>query len=152
MEILVLSTLLLIGLTLLVVEIIFIPGTTVVGIFGFLVSLAGLAFAFLNFEYSVAIWITGVTLVINFAAVWYGFSSGIWKKFSLKSTQSGGAFDGRTDGLEVGMKGLAVSDIKPYGKASFNEIWVEVKSESGFIEVNTPVTIKKIENNKISVN
>ena len=152
MEILVLSTLLLIGLILLVVEILFIPGTTVVGIFGFLVSLAGLAFAFLNFEYSVAIWITGVTLVINFAAVWYGFSSGIWKKFSLKSTQSGGAFDGRTDGLEVGMKGLAVSDIKPYGKASFNEIWVEVKSESGFIEVNTPVTIKKIENNKISVN
>ncbi|MEK0442491.1 MAG: hypothetical protein RL403_1469, partial [Bacteroidota bacterium] len=128
------------------------PGTTVVGIFGFLVSLAGLAFAFLNFEYSVAIWITGVTLVINFAAVWYGFSSGIWKRFSLKSTQSGGAFDGRTDGLEVGMNGLAVSDIKPYGKASFNEIWVEVKSESGFIEVNTPVTITKIENNKISVN
>jgi membrane-bound ClpP family serine protease len=124
----------------------------VVGIFGFLVSLAGLAFAFLNFEYSVAIWITGVTLVINFAAVWYGFSSGIWKRFSLKSTQSGGAFDGRTDGLEVGMNGLAVSDIKPYGKASFNEIWVEVKSESGFIEVNTPVTITKIENNKISVN
>jgi membrane-bound ClpP family serine protease len=152
MEILVLSTLLLIGLILLVVEIIFIPGTTVVGIFGFLVSLAGLTFAFLNFEYSVAIWITGVTVVINFAAVWYGFSSGIWKKFSLKSTQSGGAFDGRTDGLEVGMKGLAVSDIKPYGKASFNEIWVEVKSESGFIEVNTPVTITKIENNKISVN
>lgn len=152
MEILVLSTLLLIGLILLVVEIIFIPGTTVVGIFGFLVSLAGLTFAFLNFEYSVAIWITGVTVVINFAAVWYGFSSGIWKKFSLKSTQSGGAFDGRTDGLEVGMKGLAVSDIKPYGKASFNELWVEVKSESGFIEVNSPVTIIKIENNKISVN
>jgi membrane-bound ClpP family serine protease len=152
MEILVLSTLLVIGLILLLVEILFIPGTTVVGIFGFLVSLAGLAFAFLNFDYSIAIGITGVTLVINFAAGWYGFSSGIWKKFSLKSTQSGGAFDGRTDGLEVGMKGLAVSDIKPYGKASFNEIWVEVKSESGFIEVNTPVTITKIENNKISVN
>jgi len=152
MEILVLSTLLAIGLILLLVEILFIPGTTVVGIFGFLVSLAGLAFAFLNFDYSVALWITGLALVINFAAVWYGFSSGVWKKLSLKSTQSGGAFDGRTDGLEVGMKGLAVSDIKPYGKASFNEIWVEVKSESGFIEVNTQVTITKIENNKISVN
>jgi len=152
MEILVLSTLLVIGLILLLIEILFIPGTTLVGIFGFLVSLAGLVFAFLNFEYSIALWITGFALIFNFAAVWYGFSSGIWKKFSLKSTQSGGAFDGRTDGLEVGMKGVAVSDIKPYGKASFNEIWVEVKSESGFIEVNTPVTITKIENNKISVN
>ncbi len=152
MEILVLSTLLLIGLILLLIEILFIPGTTVVGIFGFLVSGAGIFFAFLNFDYSVALGITGISLVINFGAVWYGFSSGVWKKFSLKSTQSGGAFDGRTDGLEVGMKGLAVSDIKPYGKASFKELWVEVKSESGFIEVNSPVTIVKIENNKISVN
>jgi membrane-bound ClpP family serine protease len=152
MEIIVLSALLLIGLILLMVEIIFIPGTTVVGIFGFLVSGSGLVFAFRNFEYSVALGITGIALAINFAAVWYGFSSGVWKKFSLKSTQSGGAFDGRTDGLEVGMKGLAVSDIKPYGKASFDNQWVEVKSESGFIEVNTPVTIIKIENNKISVN
>ena len=152
MEILVLSTLLLIGLILLLIEILFIPGTTVVGIFGFLVSGAGIFFAFLNFEYSVALGITGISLVINFGAVWYGFSAGVWKKFSLKSTQSGGAFDGRTDGLEIGMKGFAVSDIKPYGKASFNELWVEVKSESGFIEVNSPVTIIKIENNKISVN
>ena len=70
MEILVLSTLLAIGLILLLVEILFIPGTTVVGIFGFLVSLAGLVFAFLNFDYSVALWITGLALVINFAAVW----------------------------------------------------------------------------------
>lgn len=152
MEILVLSSLLLIGLVLLLIETLFIPGTTVVGVFGFLVSGAGIFFAFLNFEYSVALGITGISLGINFGAVWYGFGAGVWKKFSLKSTQSGGAFDGRTDGLEVGMKGLAVSDIKPYGKASFNELWVEVKSESGFIEVNSLVTIIKIENNKISVN
>ena len=152
MEILVLVTLLLIGLILLLVEILFIPGTTVVGVFGFLVSGSGLVFAFLNFEYSVALGITGIAIVINFGAVWYGFSAGVWNKFSLKSTQKGGAFDGRMDGLEVGMKGLAVSDIKPYGKASFNELWVEVKSESGFIAVNSPVIILKIENNKISVN
>lgn len=153
MEILVLSSLLLIGLILLLVELLFIPGTTVVGILGFLVSLAGLAYAFLNFDYSLALWISGATLVLNFVAVWYGFSSGIWKKFSLKATQIGGAFDGRTDGLSLGMKGLAVSDIKPFGKVSFeNENqWYEVKSETGFIEVGKTVVISKIENNKITV-
>lgn len=152
MEILVIGALLVIGLLLLLVEILFIPGTTIVGVLGFAVSFSGLAFAFLNFEYSVALWITALALAVNFAAIWYGFSTGVWKKLALKSTQPGGAFDGRTSGFEVGMKGVAVSDIKPYGKASFNEIWVEVKSEAGFIEVNTPVTITKIENNKISVN
>jgi len=152
MELFVLSALLIIGLVLLLVELLFIPGTTVVGVLGFLVSGAGLVFAFLNFDYTLALWITALALFLNFAAVGYGFSSGIWKKFSLKSTQSGGVFEERMIGLEVGMKGIAVSDIKPYGKASFAEIWVEVKSESGFIEVKSPVTIVKIENNKITVN
>jgi len=152
MELFVLSALLIIGLVLLLVELLFIPGTTVVGVLGFLVSGAGLVFAFLNFDYTLALWITAFALFLNFAAVGYGFSSGIWKKFSLKSTQSGGVFEERMIGLEVGMKGIAVSDIKPYGKASFSEIWVEVKSESGFIEVKSPVTIVKIENNKITVN
>ncbi|MBC6368814.1 NfeD family protein [Algoriphagus sp. AK58] len=151
MEILILSSLLITGLILLLLEILFIPGTTVVGIFGFLVSLAGLVYAFLTFEYSLALWITGVALALNFAAVWYGFSSGVWKKFSLKSSMTGGAFDGRTSGLEVGMMGTTVSDIKPFGKALFSDELYEVKSESGFIEVGKTVEIVKIENNKIIV-
>ena len=63
----------------------------------------------------------------------------------------GGAFDGRTLGLEVGMKGISISDIKPFGKASFSDELYEVKSESGFIEVGKTVEIIKIENNKIIV-
>jgi membrane-bound ClpP family serine protease len=151
MELLVLSSLLLTGLVLLLVEILFIPGTTVVGILGFMVSLAGLAFAFLNFDYTLALWITGITVVVNFAAVWYGFSSGVWKRFSLKSSMEGGAFDGRTQGLEIGMLGVATSDIKPFGKASFKDELYEVKSESGFIEVGKEIEIIKLENNKIIV-
>lgn len=151
MDILILTSLLLTGLVLLLVEILFIPGTTVVGILGFLVSLAGLAFAFTNFDYSLALWITGGALVLNFVAVWYGFSSGVWKKLSLKSTQTGGAFDGRLDGLAVGMEGVAVSDIKPFGKVEIQDEWYEVKSETGFIEVGKTVIISKIEHNKITV-
>lgn len=151
MEILILSSLLITGLILLLVEILFIPGTTVVGVLGFMVSLAGLAYAFLTFDYSVAMGISGVAVVLNFAAVWYGFNSGVWKKFSLKSSLSGGAFDGRTSGLQVGMSGKTVSDIKPFGKALFRDELYEVKSESGFIEVGKTVEIVKIENNKIIV-
>lgn len=151
MELLILGSLLLTGLILLVVEILFIPGTTVVGILGFFVSMAGIAYAFLSFDYSVALWITCIAVTINLVAVWYGFSSGVWKKFSLKSSIKGGAFDGRTDGLEVGMIGTAVSDIKPYGKASFKEELYEVKSDSGFVEVGSSVEIVKLENNKIII-
>ena len=151
MEILILSSLLGIGLILLLVEVLFIPGTTVVGILGFLVSLAGVAYAFITFQYNTALWITAIAAIVNLIAVWYGFSSGVWNKFSLKSAISGGAFDGRTAGLSIGMKGRTISDLKPYGKISVGDQIFEVKSEEGFIDVGKEVEIIKIENNKISV-
>lgn len=151
MTILILSSLLLIGLILLLAEVILIPGTTVVGIFGLLVSIAGIVYAFVSYDQVTASWITAVAVAFNFAAIVYGFRSGVWNKFSLKSTMEGGAFDGRTIGLVEGMVGKAVSDIKPIGKALFGDIIYEVKSEQGFIPVETEVHIIKIENNKILV-
>ena len=151
MEYLVLASLLLTGLVLLLVEILFIPGTTVVGVLGFLVGIAGVAYAFLTFNQTIAIWITAVAVVANVVAIWYGFSSGVWRKLSLKSSFKGGAFDGRTARLEVGVVGTATSDIKPFGKASFKEEIYEVKSDSGFIEVGNSLEIIKLENNKIIV-
>ena len=151
MEILILSSLLVIGLILVLVEVLFIPGTTVVGILGFLVSCAGVGYAFITFDETLAFWITGIAALFNVSAIAYGFSSGVWNKFSLKDALNGGAFDGRTEGLQIGMKGKAVSDIKPYGKASFLDQLFEVKSEEGFIEVGNDVEIIKIENNKILV-
>ena len=127
------------------------PGTTVVGILGLAVSLAGIVYAFLSFDQEIAWWITSVAVLLNLAAIIYGFSSGVWNRFSLKSAMQGDAFDGRTDGLQVGMSGKTISDLKPIGKASFGDLIYEVKSENGFISVETEVTIIKIENNKILV-
>ena len=151
MTILVLSSLLIIGLILLLAEVLFVPGTTVVGLFGLVVSLAGIAYAFLSFEPETAWWITGIAMILNLAAIVYGFSSGVWNRFSLKSAMQGGAFDGRTDGLQIGMPGKTSSDLKPVGKASLEDLVYEVKSESGFIPVETDITIIKIEINKIIV-
>ncbi len=152
MTLVILSSLLLIGLILLLVEVLFIPGTTVVGVIGLGVGLAGIAFAFLNFEAEIAWWITAGAILANLAAIVYGFKSGVWNRFSLKTSLQGGTFDGRTAGLEVGMKGKTLSDLKPFGKASFGELTYEVKSETGFIQVDTEVSIVKIGNNKIIVN
>ncbi|MEB2782206.1 NfeD family protein [Algoriphagus persicinus] len=151
MTILVLSSLLIIGLVLLLAEVLFVPGTTVVGIFGLAVSLAGVVYAFLSFEAEIAWWITSVAVILNLAAIVYGFNSGVWNRFSLKSAIRGGAFDGRTDALQIGMPGKTISDLKPIGKASFGDVIYEVKSENGFIPVETDITIIKIENNKILV-
>lgn len=151
MTILILSSLLTIGLILILIEVFLIPGTTFVGIVGFLVSLVGVYYAFLSFETGTALWVTAVAALANIAAIWYAFTSNVWQRFSLKDTLKGGAFDGRTLGLAVGMIGRAISDIKPFGKVLFDDQVYEVKSEEGFIEVGREVNIVKIENNKILV-
>lgn len=151
MTILILASLLIIGLILLLIEVLFIPGTTLVGILGLVVSLAGVVYAFMVYDSATAFWIVGIGAILNLIAIWIGFSSGVWNRFSLKSSMNGGAFDGRTIGLNVGMIGKATSDIKPIGKAEFGDASYEVKSESGFIEVGKEVSIIKIENNKILV-
>lgn len=140
-----------IGLILILAEVIFVPGTTFIGIFGLVISLVGVAFAFANFEPGTAWFITGVAFLLNFAAIVYGFTSGVWNKFALKNTLKGGTFDGRTGGLYLGMEGKAISDLKPVGKASFGENIYEVKSEGGFITVGSKVEIIKIDNNIILV-
>jgi membrane-bound ClpP family serine protease len=147
----ILSTLLLIGLILVIAETLFVPGTTIVGIIGVFVTAVGIYYAFVTFDRQVAGMVLVATLVLNFGALIYGFRTGAWKKFALKSTIKSRAFDDRLKGLEIGMKGITISDVKPIGKAEIGEGIYEVKSESGFISVGTSVFITKLENNTIII-
>lgn len=147
----ILLSLLSIGLILILTEIIFVPGTTVIGILGLIFTGAGVYYSFLKFDTSIAWVIFGLALLANFVALFYGFKSGVWNKFALKESIKSRSFDGRLLGLELGMEGKAVSDIKPIGKAEFSEKIYEVKSDSGFISVGTIVFITKLEDNRIIV-
>ncbi len=151
MTLLILSSLLIIGLMLILIEVFLIPGTTVVGGLGFLSGLAGVYFAFLSYDTNTALWVSGIAGVTYVFAIWYGFTSNVWQYFALKEKSIGGVFDGRTEGLTIGMLGKTVSDIKPIGKVLIGDHMYEVKSEEGFIEVGKEVKIVKIENNKIIV-
>lgn len=140
-----------IGLTLILTEILFVPGTTIIGIFGLLVSAGGVYYGFVSFDTGTAWAILTVTLLLNFSALVYSFRSGVWNKFALADTMKSRSFDNRLEGLEIGIEGIAVSDIKPIGKAEFLDKIYEVKSDSGFIRVGTKLIITKLEHNTIIV-
>jgi membrane-bound ClpP family serine protease len=147
----ILISLLTIGLILVITEILFVPGTTLVGILGVVVTIGGIYYAFISFDSQFAWIILGLTLLLNFSVLIFGFRSGVWKKFALKESITSRAFDDRLLGLEVGMEGKAISDLKPIGKAEFLDRIFEVKSNSGLISVGSKVFITKLENNTIIV-
>jgi membrane-bound ClpP family serine protease len=151
MTVLIISCLVFFGALLVLAEIIFIPGTTLIGLLGLLFTALGVYYAYQVLEVGTAHWVFGGTVVVNAVLLIIGFKSGIWNRFSLKETNSGRTFDNRLDGLEVGQEGVTRSDCKPFGKALFGENIYEVKSEDGFIPTNTRIRINRIENNKIII-
>lgn len=148
----ILSSLLILGIILVLVEILFVPGTTVVGVLGVIVTSAGIYYGFSAFNYHTALTILALAVISNLLVIIYGFRSGVWDKFTLKETSTSRSFDNRLLELEIGQKGKTVSDFKPYGKVEIGEKIYEAKSQSGFLSPGTDVYIEKLEDNKIIIN
>ena len=147
----ILISLLILGIILVLVEVLFIPGTTLVGVLGVIVTAVGIYYGFLSFERDVAFTILGCTLIGNLVVIVYGFRSGAWERFSHKDTITSRSFDDRLIGLEVGQTGTTLSDFRPFGKVEIGDKVYEAKSEEGFLSVGTAVYIEKLEDNKIIV-
>lgn len=143
--------LILFGIGLLIIEVIFIPGTTIVGIAGFICSGFGV---YLGYDYFGSA--TGTTILIVssgflLVVMIYAFKSRAWERFSLKDENTGRFNDDFKVSLSVGDQGQTISSLKPSGKALFNEKELEVRSNGGFINENQQIKIIRIEPNKIIV-
>lgn len=143
--------LVLLGIFLLVAEIIFVPGTTIVGILGLLFSIYGI---YLSYDYFGAI--TGSiflvsALLINVIALVVAFKGKSWERFSLKSSITGKFNEDFKPELNEGDVGQSISSLKPMGKALFNDIEIEVQSNGGYINENVEIEILRIESRKYFV-
>lgn len=144
-------SLILFGLVLLVVEIIFIPGTTIVGLIGFVIMAVGVGLSF-NYFGSTAGWSTFAGAAVTSGLVlYYSFKSNVWGRFALKSTSLGKVNEGEAEELSPGLEGVTVSALRPVGKAELANRTYEVKTIGSFVEVGTKVRIIKILSNQIIV-
>lgn len=151
MEWLIVVLLIFFGLLLIIAEIIFIPGTTIVGVIGAVFLIAGVAASFSEFGQQGG-WITlGLTVISAAVITYYSFKANVWGKFSLKSSITSKVNEGEMEGLAVGLEGLAVSTLKPFGKAEINNKVYEVKTQGSFVENGTAVKIIQILTNQIIV-
>ncbi|MGK7388770.1 MAG: NfeD family protein [Candidatus Cyclobacteriaceae bacterium M2_1C_046] len=143
--------LVLIGLFLINIEVIFVPGTTFVGLLGVLFAGAGIAYSFIKFENNTGFYVLGVTLALSLFTLVYFFKNQTWKKFSLEDVNKGRVNEGLTGALKVGQEGTAVSSLRPMGKAEFFGQEYEVSTLGDYTDAGTKLTIIKIESNKILV-
>lgn len=150
MWILVIS-LLLTGLLLILVELIFIPGTTIVGLLGLGLSIAGIVISYQHFGSETGNYILMGMLVVTAVGLVYGFRSKSWTAFSLKSAIDSKVNEGMIASLKVGDEGQTISTLRPVGKAEFKEGVFEVKAMGGYVMPGTKVKIIQLQANQIIV-
>jgi len=119
----------LLGLALIMLEILLIPGTTLVGLLGGAMMLAGVYYAYQDLGTTFGnYYLLGSTLVTG-ASVFYAFKSHAWKKFVHQHKLKGRANVIDPEEVKVDDEGITVSELKPSGIAMINDKRFEVRSK-----------------------
>lgn len=141
----------LVGLVLIYLELIFIPGTTILGVLGLVLAGIGIYIAYERHGTTNGSIVLAASLLVTIVALVWSFRSNAWSKFSLKEKSEGRVNQDYTEGLQIGGIGFAISDLKPIGKAEFNNKAYEVRSKGQLIESGSEVEIIKLSGNRIIV-
>lgn len=142
--------LLLLGLILIVLEIMIIPGA-IVGIFGVGIMIFGIYQSYVAFGDTGGNITLLITAVVTGATIIYIFRSRSWERLAIKDTLTGKANYIEEGTINVGDKGKTISNLRPMGTAIINGLRIEVRSKGSAIPSQTEVEIVKIDGNRIIV-
>lgn len=144
METLTVISLILIGIALLLLEFLVVPGITVFGIGGIGIIAGGIFYAYEYFGQE-----GGLTALIgSFFAVggvfYFAFKSKTWDKAMLKTGIVGRVESIDEEKVKVGDEGISIGRLAPMGKVKVNGEYYEGKSQGQFMDHNIKITVVKV--------
>ena len=143
--------LLILGILLLLLEIIFVPGTTVVGIGGLILLAIGIYLAYTGVSTMAGHVSLASSVAVVFLALIVLLKGETWKRVALDDKLEGKGVESVEEVVNLGDKGKTISRLNPVGKAVFDERILEVATSGDFVNEGVDVEIIKIEGNKIRV-
>ena len=144
MDILIVIVLCVIGILLILAEIFLIPGLTLTAVAGTAFSIGGIFYAFKYIGTTAGIiTLISVTLIIAITFV-YLVKSKALDRIALKTDINSTVAAKELTDISEGDKGITISRLNPIGKVRVNNITMEAKTLSGFIDENTNITVIKV--------
>ncbi len=147
----VILTLIFIGLIMVLLEILVIPGGGLAGVIGFALMVIGVFLAYSREGAMAGHMALAGTVIVNAAALALALRSKTWDRVMLKKNVDSKVNTIDENSVKVGDVGKTISRCAPTGKAVFNDQFFEVQSRSEFIDEEQFVEVLKIEKNKIFV-
>ena len=151
MELAILVTLLALGIALIIIEIIFIPGTTLIGVLGFLCLVAGIYASFSTYGQRTGYMVLSISVLFLIASIFYIFKAKTWEKMALNKTIDTRVNQKENLNLSIGTVAIAVSNLRPSGTIEFENQQIEVQTQGEFVESKSSVKVIEINRNEIIV-
>lgn len=138
------------GIVLLLIELLFVPGTTFVGLIGLILSAVGVVMAYQYFGTTTGTFVLVGSSGLLVGTAVYSLRSGVWDRFASKDKLEGKVNDEPLT-LVVGDTGQTTSALRPIGKAEFGNQTFEVRTFGEYVESEIKVKITAINHTKIFV-
>ena len=144
--------LIVLGILLFVIEFLLVPGVTVAGIGGLILTVFGVYKAFNDFGSPVGIWVLIGTIILSVFVIAMSLRARTWNRLMLKTNVDGTVDKNLTDDqIKVGDIGVTLTRLAPMGKIRINELVREAKSIEGYIDEHGEVEVVSIEGTRITV-
>lgn len=144
--------LLVIGLFLMAVELVLLPGTTVAGFIALVISGFGVYLAFARYGTTGGLITLGILLVLSIAVIAICLKARTWRRFTLKQEIDGRSQELPQDhGVSVGDRGKAITRLAPMGKVLIDGNTYEAKSIDAYVDQQTEIEVIGFENFNVIV-
>lgn len=141
---------LLVGLALLALEIVALPGG-VSGVVGGILVVIGVWQSYAKYGSTAGCIVLIASIVTGILMLVFLMKSGTWKRFSLKEKIDSKTNQPEKQNIKVGAEGKSLTRLAPAGNAIIDGEIVEVHSVGEFIDEGTPIQVTDIEGYKITV-
>ena len=144
--------LIVLGILLFVIEFLLVPGVTIAGIGGLILTVFGVYKSFEEYGSTVGVWILIGTLLLSVFVIAMSLRARTWNRLMLKTNVNGTVDKNLSDEqVKTGDQGSTLTRLAPMGKILVNEIVREANSIEGYIDEHTDIEIVSIEGTRISV-
>lgn len=148
---LIIVSLILLGILLMLVEMLLVPGVGVAGIASLLSLVGACWYSFEKVDTRTGIIVTAIVLVLLIIMLVVILRAKTWKKFALKDEITSRVNTAMED-IPEGAEGTSVTRLAPMGTVKVGAVVCEAKSEdNSMIDPGTEIIVTGIEDNKLIV-
>jgi membrane-bound ClpP family serine protease len=144
--------LIVLGILLFVIEFLLVPGVTIAGIGGLVLTVFGVYKAFNDFGSPTGIWVLIGTILVSIFVIALSLRARTWRRLMLQTNVEGTVDRDLTiEEIKPGDRGTTVTRLAPMGKVIVNDLVREAKSTEGYVDEHRPVEVVSVEGTRISV-